>query len=37
LKDHSDRDYDIIEVESLADCILLDNEGNEVIKEEVFI
>jgi hypothetical protein len=37
LKDHSDRDYDIIEVESLADCILLDDEGNEVIKEEVFI
>lgn len=37
LKDHSDKDYDIIEVESLADCILLDDEGNEVVNEEVII
>lgn len=29
-KDHSDRDYEIIEVDSLADCILLDEEGNEI-------
>lgn len=34
IKDHSDRIYDIIEVESLVDCIFLDDNGNE-IKEEV--
>lgn len=37
MKDHSDKDYDIIEVESLADCILLDDEGNKVVNEEVII